>query len=758
VVYLNGQEIGRGNLPQGKIAPDTLADDYAGDALVPERVGGAGRAGRGPAAGPSARQRQLALQIPAASVRRGVNVLAVEIHRSPAPAAMFLNAPAGRVGYEQRGGWWNRCALDDLRLTAPGGKGVTPNNQRPKGYQVWGHVPFKDVDYRTWGDPEERIAPLRMGGARNGAFAAELVVSSTDPVRGLRVAVTDLKGSSGGSIAAGQVQVRYPQPGPDHWAPTGPSLTFDDLGGEPPPTLAALKVRVLPAPVMQPVWITINVPRGIPAGTYTGKVTVTADGQNAIEVPLELQLADWDLPDPSAFTTFMNIVESPDSVALQYNVAPWSEAHWKLLDEDLRLVGLIGAKQVYIPVIRRTHFGNAEGMVRWVRQADGALQPDCAIVEKYLDLAIKHLGKVPVVCCNIADTTPDHRQGMLYSELDPRTGEVKDAVGPAWGTPESQDMLRKLLAALKGILAKRGMEEALMVGMNAGDGAAGPQAPPKEIADIRAVSPQTRWCRVSHYWLKGGDDKPNQPKYGSIALVGGVMGVYWDPDVDKPFYGWRNPNIVVVYPRTANMQATRDNTGTRMAQDSDLPQYRVFAEAVMLSGRRRALSGNSLRGDWASELGADFTGLRGIGPFGADFWPVLKGGGQGGGKTILGRYGESYADGGWGTVSLSQVVQSLLAPGKDGPASTVRLEMMREALQEAEARVFVQNVLLDPARRGRLPAALAARAEATCKERTQALRYASEFWEEGIIDPLRWQAQSLALYQLAGEVGKALGK
>jgi hypothetical protein len=754
VVYVNGQEIGRGNMPKGKIAPDTLADDYSTKDAPPEKpVAPGGRVASGkPAA--SGDRRTLSLSIPASALRKGANVLAVEIHRSAAPAAMFATGRSGGAGYEARAGWSNRCSLDELTLTAPAGKGILPNNDRPKGYQVWNHVPFEGLDYRTFGDPNEGVAPIQLAGARNGVFAGELVVSSTEPVRNLKVSVTELKSPGGAAIAAGGVQVTYPQPGADHWVPTGPSIIFDDLANEAPASLNVLKCRVLPAPVMQPVWISVNVPKGVAAGLYRGKVTVSAAGQKDVEAPLQVQVADWDLPDSRDFTTFMNIVESPDSLALQYGVPMWSEAHWKLLDETFSLLGRIGDKQIYIPLVRRTHFGNEHAMVHWVGQPDGSLRPDFSIVEKYLDLAVKHLGKVPVVCFNIADTTAEHKQGMLYTQADAKTGQLTEAVGPAWGSPQSQAMLKQLLDGLRGVMAKRGMESSMMLGMNAHSAAAGPAANPQTLADIQAVCPQAEWVRVSHYWFGQAEVRQGQPKYGSLSLVGGVMAVFWDPAVEKPFYGWRNPQIVLVYPRTANPQTNRDHGGTRLAQESDLPQHRLFAEAVLLSGRHRALSGNSLRGDFAAEMGESFLGLRGIGPFGADFWPVLKGSSD---KTIIGRYGEGYAAGGWGTVSLSQVVQSLLSAEKDAPGSTVRLEVMREALQEAQARIFVQDALQEGvARRTSMPAELQSRAQQICLERTQALRYISEFWEEGIIDPLRWQERSAKLYQLAADVSAAL--
>ena len=65
----------------------------------------------------------------------------------------------------------------------------------------------------------------------------------------------------------------------------------------------------------------------------------------------------------------------------------------------------------------------------------------------------------------------------------------------------------------------------------------------------------------------------------------------------------------------------------------------------------------------------------------------------------------------------------------------MRSQMMRESLQEAEARILIQNALLNDASRGRLGSDLGKRAADLCYDRTQGMRYFSEFWEMGIIAP-----------------------
>jgi hypothetical protein len=211
------------------------------------------------------------------------------------------------------------------------------------------------------------------------------------------------------------------------------------------------------------------------------------------------------------------------------------------------------------------------------------------------------------------------------------------------------------------VLAKRGMKDALCIGMNDGGGA-GPH-PDTNVPynDIQAAWPAVRYYRVCHMWnLTQHEDGPNRPKWGSVALVGGVLGVFSDIDQEQPYYGWRSPQLMLVYPRTDNM----DFAGARLAQNSRLPEHRLAAEGSMLTGRRSP--GGTARGNIAGQVGRSFTGLRGFGPLGADFWPVLAGPKES--KTIIGRYGDGYNEGGWGTVSFNNVMQSVLAPGKDAYA------------------------------------------------------------------------------------------
>jgi len=766
--YLNGQEIGRAFLPTGKLEFDTLAEDYpketfvhpSGKMLLPQINGSQWIMGEKEYAQQvkdpelqgrySKRFRRFQAKIPASALRAGTNVLAVEVHRAPAHEAMFALVSPKEMGYniqDHRNWWWNRASVEALSLTAKAPAGaIVGRVSRPEGLQVWNWPVWERVDARFYGDPAEPLRPICLSGARNGAFSGEVVVSSRQPFRGLKAEVSPLKGPG---QAMPRLTARY-----SHFY----QGIFDPLEDSPPEPVAKLPGRSGAEPAMQPVWLTVDVPRDAAPGDYAGTLTVSADGLAPATAPVRLHVSDYILPDPKDFVTYMGFVQSPDTLAIRYGVPMWSRPHWQLIERSLQLLGQVAAKEVTIPLVRKTHFGNEHAMLWWIRRPDGSLQPDLHLVERYLDLTAKHLGKIPTVIFYISEGE-EGKTIPWITEFDPAAGELKDAKGPRWGTEEARALWRPAFDGFAKILARHDIAKSLALGYHA-DGGNGPECAKECIEDLKTLVPDARWVRLGHFWFghQRLDKGPNGNPYARVGLVGNY-GVFWDPDKDKPFYGWQNPYVATAYTRsTFNL-------------DSPLRDYRLCPEAILLTGKREAPAGWGIT-DFAGQFGrATFLGMRGFAPWGGDFWPVLRG--RSGWHDIIARYNDPSAAhwdprSTWSTTALNNYqVTYVVTPGREGPITGVRLEVLREGLQEAEARIFVQNALLDENLRARLGDDLARRARAVCDERTRALRYLSEYticnaakepWASHFIfSSYPWRERSARLYELAAEVARALG-
>jgi hypothetical protein len=646
------------------------------------------------------------VEVPAKLLRKGVNVLALAVHRAPASEILLTGKPRRWKQERWRGRgyyWWSRIGLRYVTLTAPAGSaGVAANAARPKQFQVWNHPIAKRVHASDYGDPTEALLPLRLLGPRNAVLSGQLVAGASAPVKGLKVAGGELKGEAG-TIPASAAEVRFLRKDGDR------RDTFGSLLPEPP----------APPANVQPIWVRLRVPADAKPGDYTGRLTVSAEGGEPVEVPLELTVVAWEMPDPRKFASHVGLIQSPQTLAMHYKVEMWSEKHWKLIERSFRLMGQVGCKVVHIPLIRRTHFGNEHGMVRWIRKEGGGYTYDFKLVEKYLDAAIRHLGKVPVVnfyCWEMytGGKYLDHKakgggKGMCFTVMDPKTGKLEAAEGPKWGDPKTVEFWEPVFAGLREILKKRGMEGSFMLGT------AGDTRPTREAGkDLKAAAPWAKFVVHSHATARSIWGIP-------VGYLADVWGAPSAPDPSqKRIHGWKSSFRRVTFPRAGS------NTVGAMRPSTPLAMWYVSLEAMQTAG------------------------IHGFGRMGADFWAVLKSKRGRGGQTLFGRFPES----GWAQLNAINSSHFVVAPGPEGAVPTARFEMIRCAQQQAEARVFLERALTDPAKKAKLGEDLAARAQKLLDARVRANNRGKASW--GWFLSSGWNARSRALYRTCAEVAAKL--
>lgn len=753
--YLNGREVLRASLPPGRLHPGTAGQDYPEEAFFVKD---------GPRKGELLhhyydRQRtdQLALRqrtvgpvaLPLELLRKGVNVLAVRCHSSHYPARC-----------RQAGlGEFAAVALNRLFLRAVAADGaVTPALARPAGFHVWNADVIAEVTELSFPPPGEPLTTIRLSALRNGRFSGQVVVGSTTEIAGLAAEVGDLARAGGGRIPASAIQVRYGLPGRlmhflgghVYGGPTGPSLgvyfrRFDGLASEPPTvvpvtrpaeklrgeTRAALGLPGRPVPgAVAPIWATVEVPAEAAAGVYTGALTISAKDQKAVVVPLELEVFDWALPDVADYVSRLSVYQSPDTLAAHYGVPLWSERHWRLIERSVQLIGQAGNHAIIIPLLSKEQLGNEESYVHWVRQADGSFTYDTTVMDRHLDLYLKHHDprRIQAVCCvvwgNAGVASGNPYQKEKYDErglpkqtrgtftvtaVDAATGTRSDMPLPPLGGEEYRDFWRPVLLKVREGLAKRGLADRMMLGMPAD-----PPIPALAVKAFHDILPEVGWFVGSHqgagYYRYDREDK------GKRVPASHVERVYTAPIPDpatKRHFGWRRKDMVLAFNRYGFGPLC-------LFPDPAVWPFRVLMEA---------------------DLAADY---RGAGRIGADYWqmPGIKYN-SGGGGTFYARYPQSAI----GQTGMASNCAALLAPGPAGPVTSARFENVREGTQNAEAVIFIQRALLEKDVTGDL----AAKCWRLLDERVNAIRgYTFGLGRAG------WRQRDRELYELAGEVAGQL--
>ncbi|MFB3892769.1 MAG: glycoside hydrolase domain-containing protein [Phycisphaerae bacterium] len=645
-VMVNGQEVARGHLPNGDLAADTPGDDYPeaawNDASLRDRT-----------IGP--------VKIAPSVLRKGANVLAIENRASLLhPAILKKQQSRSWNALHDRECLWRHAHVSRLELRSGG---ATPSAlTRPAGVQVW----VQDMHHRvesTEFAPAGQLAPVvKIVAARNGRFSAQIVVGSDKALAGLTAKASELKQDGGsGVIPAAAVEVRNMLPFPkDEFTPEklgderGLGATFpskDQLAKL--ETIADPRKTYIydhitqggPADVVantcRPLWVTVRTPADIPPGTYKGTVELAAQGMIAVAVPVEVAVIGFALPAPKDFETYVGCEENPYAVAKQYNVPLWSKEHLALVDASLRQLGRAGGTWLNVPILRATEFGNKEdSMVRWISKKDGTMSYDYTVLDKYLDLAVKALGRVRMINFVVmqgmnAGLKPPPQPEVNI--LDEATGKTSPMAMASDKRKQWQDFARSLHAHMQQLK----LDGAMHWGFPA-DG----ETDHELVVALNEAVPSVRWTAAPHQaGYQGFKDLSRYDVMGTVRYFNNMKDVL---KLDRP---WASPIKHLTIPRI-------DSSVQSLHTASHPFAYRVLIDHSLNLGRLGFMRVGA--DEWA---GAHFDGMK------IPQWIV--------GMPVL----------------------FMLWPGKDGAESSARFEALIEGIQEGEASIRLMKNM-DPTRVG----------------------------------------------------------
>jgi hypothetical protein len=482
---------------------------------------------------------------------------------------------------------------------------------------------------------------VRIAVPRNGTCSGVAVVSDQRGVKDLSAKVGPLAGPGGATLEPAAIEIRY--------AAQQQDARFCDV--------------LLPAPPAEakniPVWLLASPPKDQPAGWYTGTLSLSANGRQ-FQVPLEVLVTAFAVPAPQENRSMAGMIHSPDTLAIHYGVKPWSEKHFALMEKTIALMGQLGSDVVHVPVVLGTYRGVQTGMIRWVKEGEG-YRRDYSALEKYLDLWTKHCGPPKALTIDMYDAKydpevvecrdrafrveprNDKRPLPKVTLLDPASGEMTELTAPRIADPAGEAFWRPVFEEVRAIVRRRGWPDSVIMIGEAQD-----QRP--TVAFVKLIeqwAPYARWSLFSHF---SGDAS----SLGGSALAGGSSESRTQEDgrwVVLP------GNLVVGYGAMPHEPLSPAMT----PQD----QNRQKMTGLIGGSSRQAIAVSAGPDNYRTIVW--WTGNSAH--HGIDYWNLA---------------GKGHLHASLGMLSAN-VPFSMTAPGPDGPLPTVRFQMYREAVQEAEA-------------------------------------------------------------------------
>lgn len=217
----------------------------------------------------------------------------------------------------------------------------------------------------------------------------QILVWSNNNISEVSLTVHDLLGSGRNRIPHGSITtgfVRYVM-SDEFGRGCGERKTtdYDSLLVEDP--IDIVNKLTVQANTVQPVWLSINVPANIPAGLYSGTVTVNAGIKTDLNITIKV--LDHVLPPPSEWKYDFDLWQSAAAIAKVHDVPLWSDAHFDLMIPYFRMLADAGQKPITANIIDQPWgkghvYHDDPTLIYWTKKKDGTWFYDYNLFDRYI--------------------------------------------------------------------------------------------------------------------------------------------------------------------------------------------------------------------------------------------------------------------------------------------------------------------------------------------------------------------------------------
>ena len=333
----------------------------------------------------------------------------------------------------------------------------------------------------SWGDIDTRYAKheepghavqdeLELSGWRGERVFAQAVVWTDEAIGQLNFEVSDLKGRRRQVIKSENIKAGFATyvlgdgyfsngTGCGEWANEPyrePVLVADCID-------YCLKHMSMEPKQAQGIWLTCKIPADVQPGEYSGKLIVR-DGKKVLgTLKLAVTAKEEVLPEPADWHFHLDLWQNPYAVARYHGVELWSEEHFEVMRPLMTLLAEAGQKVITTTLIHKPWGGQTydhfEGMVKWIRKADGSWEYDFDIFDKWVEFMMDCGVTKQINCYSIA---PWHSSFQYYDEASDSLLNFEAEVG----TPEYEEYWSRMLKVFAQHLEAKGWFDICAIAMD----------------------------------------------------------------------------------------------------------------------------------------------------------------------------------------------------------------------------------------------------------------------------------------------------
>lgn len=265
-------------------------------------------------------------------------------------------------------------------------------------------------DFQITNLPEASV--LELTAVKNEQISAQIALGSKKDISEVKINISNLKASNGKVINKENFQIRYVKYVPIQrarseydWSPKLETIIGEGVSGNMAPNIVGdplleLKSINIPAYRAQPVWITFKVPKNTASGVYEGNITISSKPYNDVVYKVRLNVQKEELPEPKDFKFHLDLWLNPSAIADYYNLEHWSESHWEMISKYLKDYASRGGKNLATTITHepwlkpwisnstrsQIAFGY-RSMVQWTLNEKGEWEFDYDVFDRYVSMA-----------------------------------------------------------------------------------------------------------------------------------------------------------------------------------------------------------------------------------------------------------------------------------------------------------------------------------------------------------------------------------